>query len=469
MVISIMFYDVPADPEGQEYEFGKIQISVSNIIVGIQASLLSIPVSTTVMTIFRYSRPRYIAVPDPLQAHSGSNISLLAGRMKNRVRRLTRYFSQQFHIHREGSDTSHGIMMDQIGGNSSINSSHSRSANRSSSHSSVEMLSKCPEPSSLTPRESVDKLGLLPVTTEELAKEKELVKLVNGDASNSSGSITSTSAIYIPEVNTSEWSKSTDSSSFENQRKKVVTRKQKSRIEAGDRQEEVVLNTEEFCNPLIFSAETDEKSDDFDDVESHVSVSERNVKNQDANGEVVLSSSWDLSDGTNMEYDTHQDYLCDKLNECREFFYGPPSAEFATEDSQKKACKKLNLILTMHGWEESSHKDEEEDEENTSDQGFLPWWCIYVAWALTISSSFACAFFIMQYGLRYGWQTSLDWLVAMLVSFIQSVVIVQPVKVIVLAIVFALTLKSHQVDDVGAQFFRNWKPPKSEYDLVRNT
>jgi len=114
----------------------------------------------------------------------------------------------------------------------------------------------------------------------------------------------------------------------------------------------------------------------------------------------------------------------------------------------------------------SENKMEDEEEDDVSDQGCLPWWFIYIAWFLTFGSCVTCAYFIMQYGLRYGWQTSLDWLVSMSVSVIQSVVIVQPIKVVVMAGVFAIFLKRHELDNVGAQFFKNWKLPKSKYLLI---
>ncbi|XP_014648835.1 PREDICTED: polycystic kidney disease and receptor for egg jelly-related protein [Ceratotherium simum simum] len=63
----------------------------------------------------------------------------------------------------------------------------------------------------------------------------------------------------------------------------------------------------------------------------------------------------------------------------------------------------------------------------------LPWWCVYIAWFLVFATSSISSFFIVFYGLTYGYEKSIEWLFASFCSFCQSVFLVQPSKIIVLS------------------------------------
>ncbi|XP_028934523.1 polycystic kidney disease and receptor for egg jelly-related protein [Ornithorhynchus anatinus] len=60
------------------------------------------------------------------------------------------------------------------------------------------------------------------------------------------------------------------------------------------------------------------------------------------------------------------------------------------------------------------------------------WWCVYVAWGLVILTSCLSSFFIILYGLSYGYRTSLEWLLASASSFGQSVFLIQPFRILTL-------------------------------------
>ncbi|KAK2906286.1 hypothetical protein Q8A73_010229 [Channa argus] len=79
--------------------------------------------------------------------------------------------------------------------------------------------------------------------------------------------------------------------------------------------------------------------------------------------------------------------------------------------------------------------------------GGLPWWFIFVGWLLVIATSFVAGFFTMLYGLKFGKGRSINWLVSMMVSFFQSILVIQPLKVICLAVFFALIIKKVDEDD----------------------
>uniref|UniRef100_A0A3P8SK35 Polycystic kidney disease 1 like 2a n=1 Tax=Amphiprion percula TaxID=161767 RepID=A0A3P8SK35_AMPPE len=62
-------------------------------------------------------------------------------------------------------------------------------------------------------------------------------------------------------------------------------------------------------------------------------------------------------------------------------------------------------------------------------QGMLPWWFIFVGWLLVIGTSVVSGYFTMLYGLNFGKERSISWLVSMIVSFFQSLLLIQPLKV----------------------------------------
>ncbi|XP_054471700.1 polycystic kidney disease protein 1-like 2 [Anoplopoma fimbria] len=77
----------------------------------------------------------------------------------------------------------------------------------------------------------------------------------------------------------------------------------------------------------------------------------------------------------------------------------------------------------------------------------LPWWFVFVGWLLVIASSVIAGYFTMLYGLKFGKKRSVSWLVSMIVSFFQSVLVIQPLKVLCLAVFFALVIKKVDEED----------------------
>ena len=62
-------------------------------------------------------------------------------------------------------------------------------------------------------------------------------------------------------------------------------------------------------------------------------------------------------------------------------------------------------------------------------QGGLPWWFLFVGWTLVVATSGVSGYFTMMYGLTYGKDRSISWLISMVVSFVESLFITQPLKV----------------------------------------
>ena len=60
----------------------------------------------------------------------------------------------------------------------------------------------------------------------------------------------------------------------------------------------------------------------------------------------------------------------------------------------------------------------------------LPYWCIYVGFAIIILAVTASAFFTILYAFEWGKKKSEKWLVTFFLTFVESVVFVQPLKVV---------------------------------------
>ncbi|XP_072237410.1 polycystin-1-like protein 2 [Leuresthes tenuis] len=82
-------------------------------------------------------------------------------------------------------------------------------------------------------------------------------------------------------------------------------------------------------------------------------------------------------------------------------------------------------------------------------QGGLPWWFVFVGWILVIATSAVSGYFTMMYGLTYGKDRSISWLISMVVSFFESLFITQPLKVLGFAAFFALVLKKVDQEEFG--------------------
>ena len=63
------------------------------------------------------------------------------------------------------------------------------------------------------------------------------------------------------------------------------------------------------------------------------------------------------------------------------------------------------------------------------EKGPLPHWLIYIGYFLCFIFSAASAFFVILYGFQFGRLKSDQWIVSMLISFTESILIIQPLKV----------------------------------------
>ena len=80
----------------------------------------------------------------------------------------------------------------------------------------------------------------------------------------------------------------------------------------------------------------------------------------------------------------------------------------------------------------SDVKGKKEEKAAKKKEPFLfPHWCIYVGWFLTISTILASSVVVVIYGMVFGNSKSLEWLTAVIIGFVQDIIVIQPLKVIV--------------------------------------
>ncbi|CAH3175942.1 unnamed protein product [Porites evermanni] len=71
----------------------------------------------------------------------------------------------------------------------------------------------------------------------------------------------------------------------------------------------------------------------------------------------------------------------------------------------------------------------------------LPYQAVYLAWFLVFAFSTGSAVVVVLYGMQFENVKSLQWLFSSVVSFVQDILITQPLKVLGLAVFFALVVK----------------------------
>ncbi|KAL3877870.1 hypothetical protein ACJMK2_035514 [Sinanodonta woodiana] len=105
-------------------------------------------------------------------------------------------------------------------------------------------------------------------------------------------------------------------------------------------------------------------------------------------------------------------------------------------------------IPFLNAWLEKRREESWELEEHLIVRGlprfegfWLPSWTVYIAWILVVLSTIVPAFFTMLFSMQWGKQKSEEWLTTFLLSFIESLFCLDPVKVLLMACILALLVR----------------------------
>ncbi|XP_069977559.1 polycystin family receptor for egg jelly [Penaeus vannamei] len=100
-------------------------------------------------------------------------------------------------------------------------------------------------------------------------------------------------------------------------------------------------------------------------------------------------------------------------------------------------------------------REEEEDEVQTKQKKrkkfTLPWWCVYIGWLLVLACIAASCFFLLMYGIMFGNSKATKWLTTLVVSFFSSVLLVQPLKIFLIAMLISVICKSRDLDEEDSE------------------
>ncbi|CAF3969202.1 unnamed protein product, partial [Adineta steineri] len=80
----------------------------------------------------------------------------------------------------------------------------------------------------------------------------------------------------------------------------------------------------------------------------------------------------------------------------------------------------------------------------------FPWWCIFIAYGLSILLVGLSIIFIIARGIEFGDEKTQKWLISILSGFFSSIIFTQPLKIIGLAIFFACFCQKNSYDDKEA-------------------
>ncbi|CAK8688259.1 unnamed protein product [Clavelina lepadiformis] len=92
-----------------------------------------------------------------------------------------------------------------------------------------------------------------------------------------------------------------------------------------------------------------------------------------------------------------------------------------------------------------------ENDPNSGDSRVLPHFFIYFAWILLVATVLTSTVLCALYGMSYGIETCKEWLVSVSVAFLQSVIILEPLKEVLIA--YVKVVNNPKLD------LRDWIPP----------
>ncbi|XP_078068077.1 polycystin-1-like protein 2 [Mustelus asterias] len=124
-------------------------------------------------------------------------------------------------------------------------------------------------------------------------------------------------------------------------------------------------------------------------------------------------------------------YVETELQEMGQKEFQNPYTQIHASDQVQKIIQSLKAATSSEDDDcsvkrEVIHRKEKKNVHSKS----LPSWFIYVAWLLVFITSGVSAFFTMLYSFDYGKKKSIQWLISMIISFIESVFVIQPIRVI---------------------------------------
>ncbi|XP_060599389.1 polycystin-1-like protein 3, partial [Ruditapes philippinarum] len=127
--------------------------------------------------------------------------------------------------------------------------------------------------------------------------------------------------------------------------------------------------------------------------------------------------------------------------------YYPANKNKPLFDKRRKTSRDFRIPF-FDTWLDKEKKRNIELERKIIQKGYpemkgftLPNQCIYLAWFLLVSATLVSAFYVVLYSMEWGKQKSEEWVTMLLLSIFQSIFCVDPVKILLMAVVFAMLFR----------------------------
>ena len=122
-----------------------------------------------------------------------------------------------------------------------------------------------------------------------------------------------------------------------------------------------------------------------------------------------------------------------------------PISESTTSSTDDSNSDNNSVSSDENDWTDTNSELSDSDERKTGRKDTslrLPWWFIYIGWALAIGTSVMSSYVVLMYGLTFGLNKSVAWLLSFLASATHSFGVLQPLKVAVIVIIMTLIFKA---------------------------
>ncbi|CAF0795704.1 unnamed protein product [Adineta steineri] len=82
----------------------------------------------------------------------------------------------------------------------------------------------------------------------------------------------------------------------------------------------------------------------------------------------------------------------------------------------------------------------------------FPWWCIFIAYSLSFLLAAVSIFFITVRGIEFGDLETQKWLTSLISSFFSSILLIQPMKILLMSVLCACFVRNSDVDKEAAEY-----------------
>ncbi|XP_043195453.1 polycystic kidney disease protein 1-like 2 [Amphibalanus amphitrite] len=114
------------------------------------------------------------------------------------------------------------------------------------------------------------------------------------------------------------------------------------------------------------------------------------------------------------------------------------------EKPEESSSRKGSLASSSHG--DTSAKNKKVKKRRFT----LPWWGVIIGWILCIVCLFGSAFIVYAYGITFGNEKATKWVTSLFISLFSSILLIQPLKVFLSALVISAIFKNVDLDSDDA-------------------